>query len=79
MTLTCYKQKGLVTRSTHVKYEGPYSYQSKDMANVKVFANKGTRQKPYAPDLSMQGLGGIKSTNSGQPAQSMPADLGQNF
>ena len=29
-------------RHTHVKYEGPKSYQSKDMANVKVFADKQT-------------------------------------
>ena len=35
--LTLYQQKGLVTRYTHVKYEGSNSYQSKDMANVKVF------------------------------------------
>ena len=44
---------------TRVKYEGPNSYQSKDMANVKVFAgkqtDKWTGQKLYAPDLSMQG------------------------
>ena len=26
----------------HLKYEGPNSYQSKDMANVKVFAGKQT-------------------------------------
>ena len=34
---TWYKQKGFVTRYTHVKYEGPNSYKSKDIANVKVF------------------------------------------
>ena len=31
-----------ITRYTHVKYEGPKAYQSKDMANVKVFAEKKT-------------------------------------
>ena len=36
------KEKDLVTRYTHVKYEGPKSYQSKDMTNVKVFADKQT-------------------------------------
>ena len=53
MTLTCYKQKGLVTRYTHAKYEGPNCYQSKAMTNVKVFADKPTDkrtgQKLYAP------------------------------
>ena len=42
-----------------MKYEGPNSNQSKDMANVKVFADiemdKRTGQKLYALDLSMQG------------------------
>ena len=38
--LTWYQQEGLVTRYTHVKYAGPNSYQSKDMANVKVFVDK---------------------------------------
>ena len=59
---TWYQKKGLVTRYTHVKYEGPNSYQSKDIANVKVFADKQTDkriygltdQKLYAPDLSMR-------------------------
>ena len=32
-------KKGIVTRYTQVKYESPNSYQSKDMANVKVFAD----------------------------------------
>ena len=54
-----YQQKGLVTRYTHVKYEGPNSYQTKDMANVKVFADKETDkrtgQKLLASYLSMQG------------------------
>ena len=31
------KQKGLVTSYTHVKYDGLKSYQSQDMADVKVF------------------------------------------
>ena len=53
---TCYQQKGLVTRYTHVKYEGPNSYQSKDISNVKVIADKQTdKRKGQAPDLSMQG------------------------
>ena len=42
MTSTCYRQKGLVTRYTQVKYDGHDCYQSKDMANVKVFADKQT-------------------------------------
>ena len=58
--MTLNKQKGLVTRYTHIKYEGPKSYQSKDMANVKVFAdeqtNKRKGKKLYAPDLSMRGI-----------------------
>ena len=33
---TCNKQKGLVTMNSHVKYEGPISYHSKVMSNVKV-------------------------------------------
>ena len=48
---------------THVKYEGHNCYQSKDMANVKKFADKQTDgrtdaqtgQKLFAPDLSMRG------------------------
>ena len=28
------------SQGTHVKYEGPKSYQSKDMANVKVFCGQ---------------------------------------
>ena len=40
MTLNLVPTEGLVTRYTHVKYEGRKSYQSKDMANVKVFADK---------------------------------------
>ena len=40
-------------------FEGPNSYQSKDMANVSAFADKQTDkwtgQKLYAPDLSIQG------------------------
>ena len=37
-----------------MKHEGPNSCQLKDMANVKVFEEKQTCQKPYSPDLSMQ-------------------------
>ena len=45
-------RNGLVTRYTHVKYDGPNSYQSKDMVNVKFLrTNKQTGQKPYVPDL----------------------------
>ena len=33
-------RKGLVTRYTHVKYESLKSYQSKGIANVKVFVDK---------------------------------------
>jgi hypothetical protein len=32
-----YQHKGLVTRNMHMKYESPITYNSKDMANVKVF------------------------------------------
>jgi hypothetical protein len=43
---------------THMKYESPITYHSKDMANVKVFAdrqtNRQTGQKLYAPDLSIR-------------------------
>jgi hypothetical protein len=35
-------QKCLITRNTHVKYESPIIYHSKDMANVKVFAYRQT-------------------------------------
>ena len=40
-------QKGLVTRYTHLKYEGHNSNQSKDIANVKVFADKQTDKRTY--------------------------------
>ena len=39
------KQKGLVTKYINVKYEGPKSYQSRDTANVKVFADKQTNKR----------------------------------
>ena len=46
-------------RSCHKVYSWNNCYQSKDMANIKVFADKETDrqmgQKLYAPDLSMQG------------------------
>jgi hypothetical protein len=42
-----------------MKYESPITYHSKDMANVKVFADRQTDrrtgQKLYAPDLSIRG------------------------
>jgi hypothetical protein len=42
-----------------MKYESRITYHSKDMTNVKVFAdrqtNRRTGQKLYAPDLSIQG------------------------
>ena len=44
---TLYQQKGLVTRYTRVKYEGPYAYQPKDMANEKVFADKQIDKQMY--------------------------------
>ena len=40
---------GLVTWNTHVKYEGPNSYQSKDIANIKVSEDKQTSQKILCP------------------------------
>jgi hypothetical protein len=42
-----------------VKYVSPITYHSKDMVNVKVFADRQTDrrtgQKLYAPDLSIRG------------------------
>jgi hypothetical protein len=46
-----------------MKYESPITYHSKDIANVKVFAdrqterqtNRRTGQKLYASDLSIRG------------------------
>jgi hypothetical protein len=32
--------KGLVTRNIHMKYKSPITYQSKDMANDKVFGKR---------------------------------------
>jgi hypothetical protein len=37
-----------------MKYESPITYHSKDMANVKVFADRQTGQKLYALDLSIR-------------------------
>ena len=37
-----YQQTGFVTRYTHVKHEGRKSYQSKDMGNENVFADRQT-------------------------------------
>jgi hypothetical protein len=39
-----------------MKYESPITYHSKDMANVKVFADRWIGQKLYAPNLSIQGI-----------------------
>ena len=43
-----------------MKYEGPNTYQTRDMANVKVFANKETEkrtsQKRYAPIYRCRGI-----------------------
>jgi hypothetical protein len=42
-----------------MEYESSITYHSKDMANVKVFADRQTNrwigQKLYAPDLSIRG------------------------
>jgi hypothetical protein len=38
-----------------MKYESPITYHSKDMANVKVFADRQTGQKLFAPNLSIRG------------------------
>jgi hypothetical protein len=38
-----------------MKYESPITCHSKDMVNVKVFADRQTDQKLYAPDLSIRG------------------------
>jgi hypothetical protein len=52
-----------------MKYESPITYHSKDMANVKVFAD-GQAKKLYAPDLSI--LRGHKNTqNSFDKSQNM--------
>ena len=50
----------------YVKYEGPDSYRSKNMANVKVFADKLTHgqtdgQKTISPRSIDAGGGGIKT------------------
>ena len=39
------KRKILSQGISHVRYEGPKSYQSKDMANVKVFVDKHTDKR----------------------------------
>jgi hypothetical protein len=46
-----------IERSCHIEhtYETPITYHSKDMANVKVFADRRTGQKLYASDLSIRG------------------------
>ena len=49
MTLNLVPTEGLVTKFTHVKHESPISYKSKDMANVKVFADKQTYRHTDGP------------------------------
>jgi hypothetical protein len=45
------QQKGPVIRNTHMKYESPITYHSKDMANAKVSADrqKNRQAKNYMP------------------------------
>ena len=64
-TLNLLPTEGSCNKYTHVKYEGPNSYQSKDMANVKVFTDKkkpdqqtNGRAKNYMPSIYQ--CGGIK-------------------
>jgi hypothetical protein len=35
-----YQQRGLLISNTHIKYESPITYHSKDNTNVKVFRNR---------------------------------------
>ena len=63
MTLNLVPTERSCHKVYHVKYEGPDSYQSKDMANVKDFADqqtdrptdKWTGQKLSVPDLLIRG------------------------
>ena len=57
MTLNFVPNEGLVRRYTHLKFKGPNSYQSKDMANVKVYADKqpDIRAKNYMPQSIVAG------------------------
>jgi hypothetical protein len=41
------KKKGLVIKNTHMKYESPITYHSKDMANV--FADRQTDKQTDRP------------------------------
>jgi hypothetical protein len=52
-----YQYKGLVIRNTYIKYESPINYHSKDMANVKVFADRQTDEqaKNYMPPIIRYG------------------------
>jgi hypothetical protein len=52
-----YQQKGLVIRNTHMKYESPITYHSKDMANVESFCRQTDRPKTICPRSF---YGGIK-------------------
>jgi hypothetical protein len=46
-----------------MKYERPITYHPKDMANVKVSADRRTGQKLYAPEFSIKGHKKLKSQN----------------
>ena len=71
-----------------MKYEGPHSYQSKDIANVKVFADGQTHGQKDGPKTIDWGYknepcsvnraftASAKSFNSGQPAHFVQADMG---
>jgi hypothetical protein len=39
-----FEYNGLVTRNMHMKYENHITFHSKDMANVKVFADRHTNR-----------------------------------
>ena len=58
MTLTLVIKKGFI-RNIYVKYKTCITYNSKDVANVRVFADKQTDkrtgQKQYIPYLLMRG------------------------
>ena len=49
------KKKAFTPRNIYMKYESSITYHSKTMANVKLFVDRQTGQKLYAPDLSMLG------------------------
>ena len=41
----CFHPKGLATRNTHVKFESPTSFGSKDIAKVKFFSKVGQKSR----------------------------------